>query len=101
MTDEEITPRRVRFDPTINLGHVLSAGVFLVTATMGFAVLQAKVDRQAEEIARIERQGIERLDRAERQWGADQQRDREAFTEIKVLLREIAAKLDSKQDKPR
>jgi hypothetical protein len=93
--------RRVRFDPTINLGHILTAAVFLITATMGFAVLQYKVDRQADEIARVERQGIERVERAERQWSTDQQRDREAFVEIKVLLREISQKLDTKQDKPR
>lgn len=99
--DPDAPQRRVRFDPTINLGHVVTATVFLVTASMGFAVLQAKVERQADDIARVERQAIERLERVERQWGADQQRDREAFTEIKVLLREIAAKLDQKQDKPR
>lgn len=96
------TPRRrVKFDPTINLGHMVSASVFLITASMGFAVLQAKVERQAEDIARVERQAIERIERVERQWNIDQQRDREAFTEIKVLLREIDRKLDLKQDKQR
>lgn len=101
MLDDTPPARRVRYDPTINLGHLLSATVFLVTASMGFAVLRAQVERQGDEIARVERQAIERLDRAERQWNADQQRDREAFVEIKVLLREIAAKLDLKADKPR
>lgn len=101
MLDDTPPQRRVRFDPTINLGHMVSATVFLVTASMGFAILQAKVEQQAADIARVERQAIERIDRVERQWGADQQRDREAFNEIKVLLREIANKLDLKMDKPR
>ena len=101
MMEDTPPARRMRFDPTINLGHLVSATVFLVTASMGFAVLQAKVDRQADDIVRVERQAIERLERVERQWNVDQQRDREAFTEIKVLLREIAAKLDQKMDKPR
>lgn len=101
MLDDTPPQRRVRFDPTINLGHMVSASVFLITASMGFAVLQAKVERQADDIARVERQAIERIERVERQWNIDQQRDREAFTEIKVLLREIDRKLDLKQDKAR
>jgi hypothetical protein len=101
MSDDFTPPRRVKFDPTINLGHMVSASVFLITASMGFAVLQAKVERQADDIARVERQAIERIERVERQWNIDQQRDREAFTEIKVLLREIDRKLDLKQDKQR
>lgn len=101
MSGDFTPPRRVKFDPTINLGHMVSASVFLITASMGFAVLQAKVERQADDIARVERQTIERIERVERQWNIDQQRDREAFTEIKVLLREIDRKLDLKQDKQR
>lgn len=95
------TKKRVNFDPTVNLGHLISATVFLATASMGFAVLRSKVEQQKIDIERVERQAKDYTDRIERQWSADQQRDREAFTEIKVLLREINSKLDQKQDKPR
>lgn len=94
-------PRRVRFDPTVNLGHLISASVFLASAGIAYATVTARLDVNEREIMRVERQAIDRLDRVERQWLTDQQRDREAFTEIKVLLREIDRKLDLKQDKPR
>lgn len=93
--------RRVRFDPTVNLGHVLTAGVFLASAAAAYASVQASLVRQSEETQRVERQLIERIDRAEGRWAGDQARDREAFLEIKMLLRDIDRKLDLKQDKPR
>lgn len=98
---DEPPNRRVRFDPTVNLGHMITACTFLLSAGIAYASVQARLERGDEETKRVERQLIERIDQAERRWAADQQRDREAFVEIKLLLRDIDRKLDQKQDKPR
>lgn len=94
-------PRRVKFDPTINLGHVLTAGVFLASAGIAYATVTARLDVNEREITRVERQAGEKVDRIERRFDEDQRRDRESLAEIKVLLRDIDRKLDLKQDKPR
>ena len=46
---------RVKLDPTVNLGHVLTAAVFLTTAAVGWATLDAKQSRSEERIMRLER----------------------------------------------
>jgi hypothetical protein len=49
------TSWRVKLDPTVNLGHILSASVFLFTAGMVWATLDAKHSRSEERIMRLER----------------------------------------------
>lgn len=93
--------RRPRFDGTINLGHLLTAGVYLVAMASGFAYAQAQINENTRAIARNEREFRDRVDRVEARFMEDQRRDREAFQEIKSLLRDIDQKLDAKQDKSR
>ena len=103
MTDEYVSDarRKVRFDPTINLGHLVSAGVFLISSGIAYATVMTRLDVADREIVRVERQARDAVERAERRFDVDQQRDREAFNEIKSLLREINTKIDLKMDKPR
>ena len=46
---------KIRLDPTVNFGHVMTATVFLVTAAAGWATLDAKQTRAEERVARLER----------------------------------------------
>jgi len=47
-------PRRVKFDPTINLGHVLTAGMFLVSTIAAWVTLDARVSQTARDLVRVE-----------------------------------------------
>ena len=40
-----------RFDPTINLGHMVSAGVFLVCAGVAYASMDARVSKLETELS--------------------------------------------------
>lgn len=44
----------VKFDPTVNLGHIITAVVFLVTATFGWATLDSRQARLEERMLRLE-----------------------------------------------
>lgn len=56
-------PKGVRFDATVNLGHVLSAGAFLLAAVIGWADLRADQIRLRDDIGR-DRDRIMVLERA-------------------------------------
>lgn len=102
LTDEPSHRRRkVNFDPTVTLGHAISAGVFLVTGVSAWVNLSMRVDQQAREVARIETQLLEKIRGNE---AAAQRQDlnyREDMRDVKVLLTRIEDKLDRKADKPR
>ena len=116
MADESGHVRRgIKFDPTVNLGHIGSAVVFLVTATAGFVLLDAKSTRNADEIRRVEASTKETIIRAELDLSrriTEQQstmnkgemNTAEGLREIKLLMRdgfkEIKDSLDRKVDKP-
>lgn len=112
----EIAVRRgIRFDPTINLGHIATAAVFLATTTAAWVTLDARATRNADDIRRVEAQSKETVGRAEtelsrriveqRQYMNDIQiTTTEGLREIKTLMRDgfktLEEKLDKKADKP-
>lgn len=36
---------KIKFEPTINLGHIISAGAFLFTLGMAWATIDGKIDK--------------------------------------------------------
>lgn len=108
--------RGVHFDPTINLGHVASAAVFLVSTVAAWVSLNARVDMAGKAIERLEhhveakadREIVARIDQdlarrievqAKEQAAAAQRIDA-GFAEIKSLLRDLRQAIDQKADKP-
>lgn len=112
--------RGVRFDPTINLGHVLTALAFLFSTVAAWYTLNAQVAQNAKEIEKTQRTieakaDKESLGKAEveltrqivdvrRHVDATQVRTSEDIREMKNLIRDgfkdLDAKLDRKQDRP-
>lgn len=45
----------VRLDPTVNYGHLLSASVFLVTASVAWGVFSQRLDHAETRVTRLER----------------------------------------------
>ncbi len=110
-------PRRrgINFDPTINLGHIGTAAVFLVTTTAAWITLDARATRNADEIRRVEVMTKETIIRAELDlsrriteqqstMNKSEMNTAEGLREIKLLMRdgfkEIKDSLDRKVDKP-
>src|SRR4051794_26122375 len=106
---------RVRFDPTINLGHVLTATAFLVSTIAAWISLNARVEQAAKDVARIEITGRTETGRIEvelarrivetRQYvDSTQVRTADDIREMKTMMRdafrELDTKLDRKVDKP-
>lgn len=108
--------RGVRFDPTINLGHVLTAFAFLFSTLAAWFTLSARVDQASQAIVRLERiieakadkdvvaKGELELSRRVVESQANQNtaliRIDEGFKELKGMLRDVDQKLDRKMDKP-
>jgi hypothetical protein len=102
---------RVRFIPEINLGHLVSAGVFLVTAGVGWATLNSRVttleDRahdQKEAIVGVETRLLTRITEQRAAMDQTQVRTADDIREMKMLLRDgfrdLDQKLERKMDKP-
>lgn len=94
------TSRRVHFDPTITLGHLVSAGVFLVTAGAAWVNLSMRVDQQAKDVTRVETQLVDKIktnEQAAERFGLNY---REDMRDVKNQLTRIEDKLDRKADKP-
>jgi hypothetical protein len=105
----------VTFDPTVNLGHIGSAAVFLMSSIAAWVSLNARVDQTARQIDRMERlvEGkadatiVNRIDqelarRIEEQAKAQREasvRIDEGFRELKGLLRDVRQAVDNKADK--
>ena len=70
--------RRVRFDPTINLGHLLTFVGFLATGMAAYSDLKERIAVQAVHIQA-----------AEAEAAAEKGRNRESLSEIKGELKEI------------
>jgi hypothetical protein len=111
----EDTVRKFNFDPTINLGHVLTAGAFLFSTMAAWVSLDARVVQAAKEIARVEDQAARATVRVENvlmekittvQAGMNQTQVRTAddIREVKTMIRDgfkdLDAKLDKKADRP-
>lgn len=50
---------RVKFDPTVNLGHIITATLFLFTASAGWATLDSRQTRLEERTVRLEQQRLQ------------------------------------------
>ncbi len=107
--------RGVKFDPTINLGHVLSGGIFLVSTIAAWVSLDARVAQQSRDVTRIESRQEKDIGRIEVEFtrrmtdqrtALDQTTVRVAddIREIKTIMRDgfkdLDSKLDRKADKP-
>lgn len=114
--------RRVHFDPTINLGHILTAVAFLVSTTVAWAWMDARVtvaerdvknlkdaDREIitehrQAISTAEVRLMSRINEERARLDQTQVRIADDIREIKQLMRDgfkdLDAKLDRKVDKP-
>lgn len=111
-----VSETRVRFDWTINLGHVLTATMFLVSTMAAWFSLNSRVDMAAQAIVRLERVIDTKVDKDVQAKGelelsrriVESQSNQntaliridEGFKELKSALRDIDQKLDRKMDKP-
>ncbi len=111
-----VSETRVRFDWTINLGHVLTALTFLASTMAAWFSLNSRVDMAAQAIVRLEKiidakadkevvgKGEVELSRRIVESQANQNnaliRIDEGFKELKAMIRDVDRKLDGKQDKP-
>ena len=109
-----ITRNRVKFDPTVNLGHIMSAGVFLATTIAAWVSLDARIAQSAKDILRVESTASRDTTRSETlllinevqaEMNRTQVRTSDDVREIKQTIRDgfrdLDAKLGSKADKPR
>lgn len=79
---------RLKFDPTINAGHLLTFAGFLVTISVGWSTLDKRVV-----ILEEQRKSQEAIDKAQ------DVRSGEKFGEIRETMREIKQTLDVVRDK--
>lgn len=109
MTDE---PRRhIRFDPTINLGHIGSAGVFLIASLIAYINLDNRVQNQKGDVERVDRDYREADKRIETVF-MERVNDQKSLianvslttatniSEIKATMLRIEIELKNKADKP-
>ena len=91
--------RKLNFDPTVTLGHLVSAGVFLITGATAFVNLSMRVDQQAKDVTRIEQQLLTKIKDNETSAERFGLNYREDMRDVKTLLSRIEDKLDRKADK--
>jgi hypothetical protein len=92
--------RKLNFDPTITLGHLISAAVFLVTGATAWVNLSMRVDQQAKDVTRVETQLLAKIHDNEQAAERSGLNYREDMRDVKTLLTRIEDKLDRKADKP-
>ncbi len=114
--------RNVHFDWTINLGHVLSASVFLLSAMAAWFSMDARVTLSERRVDALERKNVDmgkdhkeavvnaetrllqEINRERARLDQTQVRTADDIREIKVIVRDgfrdLDAKMDRKQDKP-
>lgn len=110
----ESKPRFV-FDPTVNLGHVLTAASFLIVGTAGYVALDGRVgalerahrEEQAVRLTsdqQIEARLMREVTLQRTHMDQVQVRTSEDIREIKTIVREgfrdLDTKLEKKSDKP-
>lgn len=113
---------RISFDPTINLGHIVSAGVFLITASGAWFAMDARVSTAERDVKSLQLKDVEqvrdhkeavvsvenrlmsRINEERARLDQTQVRIADDIREIKTVIRDgfrdLDAKLDRKQDKP-
>lgn len=79
---------RLKFDPTINAGHLLTFAGFLITISVGWSTLDKRVV-----ILEEQRKSQEVLDKAQ------DHRSSEKFGEIRETMRDIKQSLDVVRDR--
>lgn len=116
------TRRSFNFDPTINLGHILTASAFLVSTVFAYASLDARVtvverdgkrgeERDAELsrahrdlVVNAETRLLTKINDERARLDQTQVRTADDIREIKTIVRDgfrdLDAKLDRKTDKP-
>lgn len=82
----EAERQRLRFDMTVNLGHVLSAATFLVAAAVAWADLRAEQVRLRDDIGR-DRERLTHLERA-------RERGEDAASQITGAVARMAAQIE-------
>jgi hypothetical protein len=107
--------KKLTFDPTINLGHVLTAMTFLVVGTAGYVALDGRVGnlersyREEQSLrysadAAIEARLMREVTMQRTSMDQTQGKVAEDIREIKTIVREgfrdLDQKLDKKQDRP-
>lgn len=117
-----MSERRIHFDPTINLGHLVSAGVFLVTASGAWFAMDARVSTTERDVKSLQLKDAEqardhkeavvnaetrlmtRINDERARLDQTQVRIADDIREIKTLMRDgfkdLDQKLDRKADKP-
>ena len=106
---------RVKFDPTINLGHIATGAVFIASTVAAWISLSvstsSRLDQHEKDIIRIERDnrdGAKRIEAVFTERLADEKSLIQSVSlstaaniaEIKSAILRIDEKLDRKQDKP-
>ncbi len=90
MTNQSTDPRKVRFDPTINLGHVLTVIAFIGTAMVSWNVIDVLV---LEEF----RQGQRERDHGQDVAGKEKYNEvREALNDLRRSVEKVADKVGAK-----
>jgi hypothetical protein len=116
--EERILPNgshRIRFVPEINLGHIVSASVFLVTTGIAWATMDQRVatlEREArleraehkEAVVNVETRMMARINEERARLDQTQVRTADDIREMKQIMRDgfrdLDQKLERKQDKP-
>ena len=97
--------RKVTFDPTINLGHILTAISFLVVGTAGYVALDGRVTNLERADVVIESRLLREIAAQRVHMDQIQMRTSEDIREIKSIVREgfrdLDNKLEKKAEKPR
>lgn len=105
------TYRGVHFDPTINLGHLMTATVFLASTIAAWISLNARVEQTARDVDRVEKASVSvenrmmvRINEERARLDQTQVRIADDIREIKGIVRDgfhdLDNKLDRKADKP-
>ncbi len=79
----EAPRKRVRFEPTINLGHVLTFVGFLMTIAAGWQAMSTRVALVEQRTSAIEQRSVEQENRL-----------KESLGEIKADVRDIKRSVD-------
>lgn len=102
---------RIRFIPEINLGHIASASVFLVTAGIVYGTVNARITRledqvkdSKENVVGVETRMLSRINEERARLDGTQAGVAYDIREIKQIMRDgfkdLDMKLERKQDKP-
>jgi hypothetical protein len=97
--------KKLTFDPTINLGHILTAISFLVVGTAGYVTLDGRVTNLERADVVMESRLLREIAAQRVHMDQVQMRTADDIREIKTIVREgfrdLDGKLEKKQEKVR